>query len=176
MRIDSNEIARALAQVYGGQYYWLTAPALVSEEHAREAITQHIMIAPTLAQMRNTRVVLVSVAPFPSALTQLLVDLKYMRDVDRNALKAKGAIGEIIGWPFDAQGCVLDLPVEPIGMSIEHLRRVAEHETVIGIAGVESTRTNAILGALRGKLINVLITDHQTAEAVIKRSSGQDGT
>ena len=52
-----------------------------------------------------------------------------------------------------------------VGISLEQLRAL---DGVIGVAGGEE-KVPAILGALRGGYLNVLITDEATAQAVLAR-------
>jgi DNA-binding transcriptional regulator LsrR (DeoR family) len=54
-----------------------------------------------------------------------------------------------------------------IGMPLEQL---PELKRSVGIAGGKR-KLDAILGALRGQLINVLITDRRTAERLLKTNS-----
>lgn len=54
-----------------------------------------------------------------------------------------------------------------IGISLEQLRRV---HRVVGVAGGKE-KIEAIYAALFGKLLNVLITDQETAEALLRRAS-----
>jgi DNA-binding transcriptional regulator LsrR (DeoR family) len=51
-----------------------------------------------------------------------------------------------------------------IGITLEQLKQTRR---VVGIAGGPE-KSPAILGALRGKLINVLITDSLTAEKLLQ--------
>ena len=51
-----------------------------------------------------------------------------------------------------------------ISMSLSQLKKV---ERAIGVAGGES-KFDAILGALRGRLINILITDQFTAKRLLE--------
>jgi DNA-binding transcriptional regulator LsrR (DeoR family) len=79
-------------------------------------------------------------------------------------LVERGAIGDLCGRFFDAQGrqCLVESGV--IGISLEQLRAL---DQVIGIAGGEE-KVMAILSALRGGYLNTLITDTVTAEAVLE--------
>jgi DNA-binding transcriptional regulator LsrR (DeoR family) len=57
-----------------------------------------------------------------------------------------------------------------IGMDLDQLRAVRR---VVGVAGGRR-KTNAIRGALAGKLINVLITDLATAESLLAGSAAAE--
>jgi DNA-binding transcriptional regulator LsrR (DeoR family) len=57
----------------------------------------------------------------------------------------------------------IDVNRRVVGISLDNLSRI---ETVIGVAG-SSRKGAAILGALRGGYVNVLITDDQAAQKVL---------
>lgn len=74
-------------------------------------------------------------------------------------LTARGAVGEINLRYFDAQGHPIrsELDCRVIGLSLDELYRIER-----GGAGGAVT-FDAIRAALRGHLINTLVTDHETA-------------
>lgn len=81
------------------------------------------------------------------------------------ALEASGGVGEITSWSFDAQGqlvtCDPKLKVASAPLIVDPDR------PVFGIAS-GAAKAPAILGALRGKLINALITNEATAEQLLQ--------
>jgi DNA-binding transcriptional regulator LsrR (DeoR family) len=81
-------------------------------------------------------------------------------------LRQQGAVGDVCLRFFDVNGNPIEnaLDNRVIGMQLEQLRKV---ERSVGIAGGKR-KFEAIRGALRGKLINVLITDRRTAERLVE--------
>lgn len=80
------------------------------------------------------------------------------------ALQAAGAAGEIVGGVFDAAGRYLDTPTTRL---VGSFRIPAGREKpVIGIAAGGS-KQDAIRAALKGRLINGLVTDETTARALL---------
>jgi DNA-binding transcriptional regulator LsrR (DeoR family) len=67
---------------------------------------------------------------------------------------------------FDKNGQRIpsDLDDRVIGLNLEEIHAIQQ---VIGIAG-GAAKVQAILGALRGNLINVLVTDHETARQILE--------
>ena len=82
------------------------------------------------------------------------------------ALQAAGGIGEIISWVYDRDGNILDGLTNSRVASVPLV--VNAKNTVFGIAAGE-VKVPAIIGALRGKLINALITNEHTAELILDR-------
>lgn len=79
-------------------------------------------------------------------------------------MQAAGAAGEVAGWVYDSDGCYLDFGINTRtgGVRIEPgLERPA-----IGIAAGAS-KVRAIRSAMKSHIINGLITDQPTAEAVL---------
>lgn len=77
-------------------------------------------------------------------------------------LREQGAVGDILLRFFDADGRPVNSPLNNrvASMTLEQLRLV---ERSVGIAGGQR-KFDAILGALRGGWINILVTDQVTAE------------
>ena len=75
-------------------------------------------------------------------------------------------MGDILGHFFDLDGqpvaCEVDQRI--IALSLDQLRAMP---TVVAVAG-GSEKTEAVLGALRGSYANVLVTDAETAQAVLQ--------
>jgi len=80
---------------------------------------------------------------------------------DSRGLRERGVVGDILGQFFDAGGNVVDLPIHDrrIGIELADLRRIPK---VVGVAGGEH-KAEAILGALRGGFLDVLVTNELAA-------------
>lgn len=84
---------------------------------------------------------------------------------EAESLREAGAVGEITGWAFDAQGRLVEGPINDRVASAP-LRRAVDN-LVIGVAMGPSRRA-ALRGALTGKLISGLVTDEATAEHLLQ--------
>src|SRR5262249_60889715 len=82
-----------------------------------------------------------------------------------------GAVGDVCLRFFDAEGkpVATELDGRVIGMELRQLRGVTRS---VGVAG-GFRKFTAILGALRGRWINVLVTDRRTAERLLKRTAAE---
>jgi DNA-binding transcriptional regulator LsrR (DeoR family) len=76
-----------------------------------------------------------------------------------------GAVGELTGWAFDADGRIIDGGTNRRLTSIPP--RVPAEALTIG-AALGSAKVLAIRAALNGRLINGLVTDEATASAILK--------
>ena len=82
-----------------------------------------------------------------------------MRAIDR-----AGAVGEITSWVYDGDGKLIDGLINDRVASAPLVVNPAN--PVVGIAAGEA-KVQAILGAMRGRLINTLITNEYTAELLL---------
>ena len=90
-------------------------------------------------------------------------------------LREIGVVGEINYQPFDAEGRIVDQPelralmrrvLSVTGERLQELSR-REDRSVIAVAGGRA-KIEAVRGALRGRFINVLVTDEDVAQALLK--------
>ena len=91
-------------------------------------------------------------------------------------LREFGVVGEINYQPFDAEGHIVDEPelralmrrvLSVDGGRLQELSR-REDRWVIAVAGGRA-KIDAVRGALSGRFMNVLVTDGDVAQAVLKR-------
>ena len=162
--IDGPELARLLAGAYGGRYRHLHAPLLVEDVHARDVLMQEPRIRETLALARRADVALVGIGA-PGTQVYSLLRAGYLDQEVMAQLQAQGVVGDICARHYDAQGRELDIDLNRriVGIELEALHHI---DQVIGVAGGEAKAT-AILGALRGGHINVLVTDDAAASRIL---------
>jgi DNA-binding transcriptional regulator LsrR (DeoR family) len=84
-------------------------------------------------------------------------------------LKARGAVGDINLRYFDIEGKLIESALNDrvIGLTLDEIRQI---ETVVGVAGGDA-KYNAIQGAVRGQLIDVLVTDDATARRLLEETN-----
>ena len=87
-------------------------------------------------------------------------------EADQAGLVAAGAVGDVCLRYYDADGALVDwvLGDRVIGIDADTLRAVPRR---VGVGG-GARKHEAIRGALRGGWLSVLITDHETALAVLR--------
>jgi lsr operon transcriptional repressor len=90
-----------------------------------------------------------------------IVHLGYLNPADVRGLRERGVVGDILGQFFDADGEVVDLPIHDRRIGIE-LSDLAQIPKVVGVAG-GLHKAEAILGALHGGFLDVLVTNELVA-------------
>jgi DNA-binding transcriptional regulator LsrR (DeoR family) len=166
--IDGPELVRRFAQAYGAEYRYLPVPLLVEDVRTCDALMQLPKVRETLGLAKRAKIVLIGIgAPDPAISSGIWKG--YLDDRQLQRIKKQGAVGHMCGQFYDAQGKVLDIDVNhrTIGIGIDALSDV---NCVIAVASGLG-KTDAILSALRGEHLNILVTDDETATAVL-RSAG----
>jgi len=90
-----------------------------------------------------------------------IVEMGYLEAEDVRTLRDHAVVGDILGQFFDASGRVVKLPIHDRRIGIE-LTDLAQIPKVVGVAG-GLHKVDAILGALRGGFLDVLVTNELAA-------------
>ncbi|MBX5448970.1 sugar-binding transcriptional regulator [Thermogemmatispora sp.] len=169
--IDGPEIARRLADAYGGRCYYLHAPLLVADASVREGLLKERSLRRSFQMMEQMDMALVGIGgarPEASGLFRA----GYLDEEELQVIRSQGAVGDICGCYFDIEGrlCAHELLCRTVTVSFETLRKVP---LVIAVAaGV--AKKEAMLGALRTGVVKVLITDEPGARALLQLASSQE--
>ncbi len=155
----AREPFRRVAEALGAAAHGLLAPGLVDDAATKDALIRHAGIRSVLELWERLDVALFGIGgrgwgagSFGDELT---------RELDR-----RQAVGEVLIAPFDRYGRFIArdaLRPRTIAFDAAELRRVP---VTIGVAGGAS-KVAPILGALRAGIVTTLVTDAQTAEAVL---------
>lgn len=157
-------LAQRLAAVIGAGAILLQAPAVVTSAEARRILSREPLVRQAVEIFDNLDVALVGIGSMePSRL--LASSGNVFSSEERAELTRLGAVGDICFRYFDAQGVPIKSPLmqRVIGIEPTTLKSV---ERVVGVAGGKK-KSQAILGALRGGWVDVLITDRRTAEMLV---------
>lgn len=153
----------SMADAIKARHYPMPLPVLVSSAEERQLLHQQALMRSALELASQSDVTFVGVGELGLS-APLCVD-GFLEPEAMQGLVESGACGEICGWIFDGDGKLLDDPVNQRVASVPIPSR--ERSTVVGVAK-GSRKYQAIKGALRGHLINGLITDETTAEFLLK--------
>lgn len=161
---DGPILAQLLKDQLGGSCYYIHAPLIVENEAVREILLQDRNIRDTLSRAERADIALVGIGTTRPDLYSLL-RAGYVNEEEHERIRATGAVGDICAQHYSLTGEWLDIDINRrvMGISLDTLSKI---DTVIGVAG-SSRKGAAILGALRGRYLNVLITDDQAAQKVL---------
>jgi lsr operon transcriptional repressor len=137
----------------------IPSPIMASTPSLAAALRAEPTIQQVLKQACDAEQALVGVGT-PTA-DATIVHLGYLSADDARGLREHGVVGDILGQFFDADGHVVELPIHGrrIGIDLSDLARIPK---VVGVAGGRH-KAEAILGALHGGFLNVLVTNELAA-------------
>jgi DNA-binding transcriptional regulator LsrR (DeoR family) len=156
----ATDLCRRLAGALDADLTLLPAPGIMQSVEGKEALFSDAHVRSALAAIPGVNLAFVGIgAPTPKSV--VMRDESITDEVTRADLLARGAVGDIALRFFAAGGqpIVSDLDARVIGVTLDQLKTV---ERVVGVAGGPA-KTAAIRGALLGRYVDVLITDHATA-------------
>jgi DNA-binding transcriptional regulator LsrR (DeoR family) len=151
-----------IADAVKARSFPMPLPVIASSPEERDMLLSQPMIRETHALAAQANISFVGIGDLgPNA--PLLVD-GFISPGELKQLQKAGAVGEIVGWTFDAQGKLLD------GLTNDRVASAPlpsrETSTVVAIA-IGERKLPGILAALSRRLVNGLITDERTAESLL---------
>jgi len=162
--VHAADLTRRLARALGAKAVLLPAPGIAGSQSAREAFGSDPHVAEVLQKARTANLAFMGIgAPRPNSI--LVQKGKIVTWQELATLKKRGAVGDINLRYFDSSGqsVASELDDRVIGLTLAEIKHI---DHVVGVAG-GAEKFKAIRAALEGKLINVLVTDHMTAERLV---------
>jgi len=162
--VHAIRLTEHLASLLKAEPHFLTAPGVAASPAAASAYLTEPQVRETMGYFDRLSVALVGIGSIHPS--RLLGESGNVFSKEEMAeLERLGAVGDLCVRFFDRKGNGVTSPFDGrvIGMSLDQLRRVPR---AIGIAG-SAEKIEAIRGALRGRLLGVLITDRITAERLL---------
>jgi DNA-binding transcriptional regulator LsrR (DeoR family) len=165
----ATHLAERLAHLIGGAAVLLPLPSVTTSIEAKEVLLRESYVRTAMDLFNHVDTVLVGIGAVEPS--RLLASSGNVFSVDElKQLRKQGAVGDICLQFFDAAGAPVrtELTERVIGITLSQIRKA---KRVIALAGGKR-KVEAILGALNGGWINVLITDQWTAQAILDSSHG----
>ncbi|MFH1794100.1 MAG: sugar-binding transcriptional regulator [Pseudomonadota bacterium] len=152
-----------MADTVKSRSFPMPLPVIASSKAEREMLHAQAMIRPTLELAARADVTFVGIGELgPNA--PLVLD-GFVSEAELLALRKAGAVGEIVGWAFDQDGAFIE------GMTNDRVASAPipdRSRSLVIAAAMGSAKLPAISAAIRGGLVNGLITDEVTAKALLQ--------
>jgi DNA-binding transcriptional regulator LsrR (DeoR family) len=163
--VSGQELVRQLAVRLGASYRLLHAPATLESAASRDALLAEPTIAGVLDLARGADLALVGIGTPTLGSSAAVVAGMNLSPADEQAFWAAGPVGDLAGRFFDRDGHAVSGPVDDrvVAVSLADLDGVPE---VIGVA-VGRAKTDAALGALRGRHLDSLVCDESLARSLL---------
>lgn len=144
----------------------IPTPLRISSPDFARMLRNEPYVRNVLAMALTARIAIVGIGAVTRKAT--LVRNGYCTTSEIDLFARKGAVGDLLGYFYDCDGRVLSLDLHDhvVAVPLHELKRIP---TIIG-AAAGPDKIDAILGALRGKYINILVTDETTAIDLLRRA------
>jgi deoxyribonucleoside regulator len=162
---DNPALTMMLGQKLGAEAHLIQAPIIVQSKSIRDTLFEETRIRETIEIARKADLLMFGVGLIGPE--SLLWKSGLLAEGDAVKLKKAGAVGAVCGRFFDEEGnrCLHDLTDRTIGLNLNELKMI-RHKILISY-GPE--KLQAVHGALKGSLVDVLIIDQDTADGLLSK-------
>lgn len=168
--LNGMHIVARLAASLGASAYYLHAPMLVADANVREALLRDQSVARTLEVARNADVMVAGVGAVDRYSGQYRTG--YLDDADLEYIRDLGAVGEVCGAYFlrDGSFCPVEMNERTIALEFDSMVKIP---TRIGVSwGIQKALAN--IAAVRSGVLNVLVTDEDTAWEMLRLMEAEE--
>ena len=161
---NPTRVASLMGEKLEARVYHLYVPCVVESREVRDILLRDRGIHSAFEVARSANRAMIGIGKVAADAT--VVRAGFMSALQMEALRAKGAVGDVMGRFFDMNGQPVqsELNERIMALTLDDLVRI---KPVIAVAGGPE-KVEAILGAVRGLYIDVLIVDERTARAVME--------
>jgi DNA-binding transcriptional regulator LsrR (DeoR family) len=165
------ELVRELSERMGARHRYLHAPALFGSAEALAMLLREQTIAAALDAAKRADLAMVGIGTPGIGSSEALLTALALTPGERAEFDAAGPVGDVCGRYYDLAGREVGGAVgeRVLAVTLDDLRAIP---TVAGIAAGRE-KAPGILGALHGRIIDVLVCDQQAARAVLNLDRDQ---
>jgi DNA-binding transcriptional regulator LsrR (DeoR family) len=159
------DLCRRMSRLMNSRLTLLPAPGIVDNQRVKEVFLSDSHVERALELFPGLDFAVVGIGS-PTPTSVMMRDGSIISQEELKLLLDRGSVGDIALRFFDIHGMPIPSGIDDrvIGITLEQLRQVTR---VIGVSGGPE-KLQALQGALNGQLINVLITDHISAQKLLQ--------
>ncbi len=164
MEYDGHDLVSRITEKLGGEAYYLNAPYLCQNAEMARSLLETKSIRETISVGRKADIALLGIGTTsPDYSSFYLAGYVTRRELDDQ--RKAGAVGDVCGLHFDIHGqpACDDFCERLVSIRRQDLLSIPVRLGVAGGGG----KAEAILGALRSRYVNVLVTDSIAARKVL---------
>ncbi len=159
---NSDNLVRHSAEILNAQPFFMYAPIIVESKQLRDSMLNEAFFSQVYSKMKNCTVAVVGIGDMSDK--SQFIQKSFLTEKESKCLKDEHAVGEICTHYFDISGKAIDSDINDRVFAIDSVN-FKKIPIRIGISGGKD-KIEAVTGAIRSGLINVLITDYDTAAEV----------
>lgn len=159
---NPHDVMYRMAEKTGAQAYVMPVPFFANSAEDREVLLSQRGVSDVFAMANNADLKIVgigTVEPDAQLVFSGMIEQKEIKQIS-----ADGGVGELLGHFFDAHGRILETPLTARTLAVSF--REPGADAIVAIAGGAS-KVAAIRAVLSSRRLKGLITDEQTAEAIL---------
>ncbi|WP_111412616.1 sugar-binding transcriptional regulator [Billgrantia lactosivorans] len=153
-----------LADKTGGERFLLPAPVVAGTVEEKEAMLGQRLFQAIVEVAKDAEAAYIGVGRIDRQAT--LFQDHFISEAELDELLARQAVGELLGWPLDRHGEVIDCSITRRVTSLP--LAMFRDQTLVALAGGRD-KGPAILAALRGGWLKGLVTDESAARFILER-------
>ena len=166
-RFNPAEFAWRFSSLFQAECHLMTVPAVVDSARTRQTLIDHCGLAEVFEEARGLDTVLLSVGDMTPGGTPYRYGV--LDDTLRQRLAAKGAVGDLLFNYYDADGRLVDDPLQGCVMSVPLETLAAVPRRILASGG--QGKIPAMWGAMQLLRPTTLITDEFVAAALLQRAA-----
>jgi len=155
------EVIMRIADKTHAPHYPMAIPVMAKDLADREHYHSLPHVLNTRQLARRADYTVVSIGQLDASAPLLMDGFVSARELQE--MVNKGAVGEIVGWAYDAQGRYINTGLNEVVNGVQ----VPQNSNPVICIAAGPKKCLPILAALRGGLINGLITDEATAKSIL---------
>lgn len=162
--INSDDIVRHSSEILRAKPCFMYAPIILENKELRDSLMQESFFASVYDTMKACTIAVVGIGDTSNK--SAFVQRKFITEEEYETLQVNNTVGEVCTHYYDIHGRIIDSGISDrvLAIDIDSYKKIPLR---IGVGGGPE-KLSAIIGAARGKLINSLITDLDTAQALLK--------
>jgi len=159
------ELTRRTAKIFRAKIFQLYVPAIVGSPHTMEVLLSENNIRRTIGMFSRVNIALIGIGSVVPGLSTMLYLDGFINKKDIETIRKSKAVGDINSYFYDINGkeCFTKLNKRTIGINLSQLKKI---RYVMGVAG-GLNKARAIYGALKGGIVNIIVTDSETAKNIL---------
>ncbi len=164
IELNSLDLVRRMKNMFSGSYYFLNSEAYVDSHEMQQFLFRSPSIQKTFTMHKSVNIALLGIGAFNvQSISKLYKD--YLKIEEIIEIGNKKAIGENCLTFYDIGGNIIDTDLYKRTITISKEDLINIQNKVVIATGKE--KVNAIIGAVRAKTVDILITDSQTLGEVL---------
>lgn len=165
IELNSLDLVRRMKNMFAGSYYFINSEAYVDNPEMQELLLRSQSIQKTFTMHKSVNIALLGIGAFNiQSISKLYKD--YLKLEEIIEIGNKKAIGENCLTFYDIKGKIIDTGLYKRTITISKEDLINIQNKVVIATGKE--KAQAIIGAVRAKMVDILITDSQTLEEILK--------